>query len=273
MHYLVYNSTMYPQSQRSYHAHPGTTLFVGVLLFFLTLSALYSVGLVPDYVDGTGGFGKENASAAPTFALPDEHQQLALADIPRLGDEVVVRPVSVLEEAARALREEGMRTAIDETELVPTVPEVPFLPTRIVIEDVSITLPVLNPESTEVAALDAALHDGVVRYPLSAHMNEAGNIFIFGHSSHLPVVKNQMYKAFNGIEELQTGDTIKLEGANAGSVETHLYRVVSVRKTNTEEALIDLSNNGTRRLTLSTCDSFGGKSSRWVVEAEFVGEL
>jgi len=241
------------------HSKNRATMLAGVLMFGLSLSALYSVGLVPDYVDGTGTFAKDD-SPKVTQALPDENDQLALADIPRLGDEPVLQPMSALEAAAAELRAEmGDTTSAVE----------PVLPTRIVINNVSIDLPVLNPESTSVEVLDEELHSGVVRYPLSAELNEDGNIFIFGHSSHLPVVHNQMYKAFNDIETLKVGDTIKL----IGSGETHLYHVTSVRQTTADEALIDLSKNGTRRLTLSTCDSFGGKSSRWVVEAEWVGAI
>lgn len=244
------------------YAHPHTrkaaTRIASVLIFGLTLSALYSVGLVPDYVDGTGGFAKESPRA-----LPDSEGRLALNDIPQLGDEVVLQPMSALEAAARALREEMGETSIVRP---------PVIPTKISIPAVSIEVPILNPESTEVEALDKALYSGVVRYPLSAQLNEEGNVFIFGHSSHLPVVHNQMFKAFNNIENLKVGDAIRLSGKNdSGVEETHIYHVTSVRQADATEAMIDISRNGKKRLTLSTCDSFTGKTARWVVEAEFVG--
>jgi len=46
-----------------------------------------------------------------------------------------------------------------------------------------------------------------------------------------------------------------------------------VRLTTAQEELVDLSPRGGKRLTLSTCNSFGQKSERWVVEASFVGEF
>src|SRR3989344_2934892 len=140
-------------------------------------------------------------------------------------------------------------------------------PTRIVIHSIGVDLPVLNPTETDIKTLDHALLSGSVRYPLSAKLNESGNIFIFGHSSHIAVVKNPMYKAFNRLPELKSGDTIKIVGNGMA----HIYRVTAVRSTDVNEELINLSPTQGRRLTISTCDSFTGKTARFVVEAEFIG--
>ncbi len=250
----------------SFQAHPYAagkantvaTTSVATLLFVLSLSALNSVGLVPDYVDGTGTFALDTGTTTPVDALPDSEGRLALNDIPRLGDEVVLTPIVAATPS----------TPVVIAPLAQPVQVVaPIEPERIVIHGLSIDLPVSNPQTTDVAALDQALLTSVVRYPLSAELNQDGNVFIFGHSSHLPVVKNQMFKAFNEIEKLNKGDTIKLIGKG----ESHIYRVTSVKQVDAKDALIDLSPEKGKRLTLSTCDSFGGKSSRWVVEAEFVG--
>ncbi|MBP9669010.1 MAG: sortase [Candidatus Pacebacteria bacterium] len=244
-------------------ANTTATTSVAILLFLLSLSALNTVGLVPDYVDGTGTLALDSVSVHETQrdALPDEQGRLALNDIPRLGDEVVLTPIV------------PAPTVVPEVPVVvaplaePIVVATPIQPERVIIHSLNIDVPVSNPETTDVAALDAALLTSVVRYPLSAELNQDGNVFIFGHSSHLPVVKNQMFKAFNEIEKLNKGDTIKLMGKD----ESHIYRVTSVKQVDAKDALIDLSPEKGKRLTLSTCDSFGGKSSRWVVEAEFVG--
>ncbi len=255
------NSYAHPYAQGK--ANTVATTSVATLLFVLSLSALNSVGLVPDYVDGTGTFALDSGTSTPIEALPDAEGRLALNDIPRLGDEVVLKPV-----VAPAV---VPGTAPEPVVVAPLAQPVhvaaPIEPERIVIHGLNIDLPVSNPQTTDVAALDHALLTSVVRYPLSAELNQDGNVFIFGHSSHLPVVKNQMFKAFNEIEKLNKGDTIKLIGKN----ESHIYRVTSVKQVDAKDALIDLSPEKGKRLTLSTCDSFGGKSSRWVVEAEFVG--
>jgi len=73
------------------------------------------------------------------------------------------------------------------------------LPVRIKIDSVGIDLPVQNPSTTDVDALDALLQNGPARYVRSAQLGEDGNVLIFAHSSHLPIVHNQMFKAFNNI--------------------------------------------------------------------------
>ena len=139
-------------------------------------------------------------------------------------------------------------------------------PTRLVIRSIALDLPVGNPSTTDVAALDALLSKQVVRYPTSGKLGEVGNVLIFGHSSHLPVVHNQLYKAFNGLPDLTEGTLIEV----IGSGYTYTYQVTSIRKTDASEEVIDLTGKGKAKLTLSTCDTFGAKSSRWVVEADFV---
>ncbi len=201
-----------------------------VVIFFLSLSAADSVGFVPCYVDGS--------ECAPT--------SVALSNLPELGSEAVV-----LENA-------------------PSAPSVPAtLPERIVISGIDLDLPVQNPQTRDIATLDKFLKDGPVRYVDSARLGEKGNMLIFAHTSHLPVVKNQMYKAFNRVPELVSGDTITVQGEGR----SYVYSVKSVRKANAEDAIIDLSPTLGQKLTLVTCDTLTSKSSRFILEADFVAVL
>jgi LPXTG-site transpeptidase (sortase) family protein len=135
-------------------------------------------------------------------------------------------------------------------------------PSRIVVPSVGIDSVVLQPESPTISVLDKALEQGAVYYPGSGVI-EQGNIFIFGHSSRLPVVVNQAYKTFNDIEKTKIGDEIILYDRNG---KKYTYEVERVYQANAENAFIDLSRSG-KRLTISTCNSFGTKSDRWVVDA------
>ena len=92
-------------------------------------------------------------------------------------------------------------------------------------------------------------------------------MLLFGHSSRLPVVRNQLYKAFNNIETLKDGDVIYVQSGS----ETYTYRVTNVYQASATDDKIALAVDG-HRLTLLTCDSFGSKNDRWVVEAEFTGK-
>ena len=105
-----------------------------------------------------------------------------------------------------------------------------------------------------------------MRYPTSARLGETGNVVIFGHSSYLPVVGNQAYKAFNGIQKLVAGDTITVY--SSGTAYTYQVRDVA-KESAASDAGIDLAVTG-RVLTLATCDSFGAKSDRFIVTADFV---
>jgi len=140
------------------------------------------------------------------------------------------------------------------------------MPVRVIAKTIGLDNTVLNPESTEVAELDAALLKGTVRYPTSALLGVDGTMLIFGHSSYLPIVRNKNYKAFNGIQKLKAGDTVSVYS----STREYRYSVVGVRLANADEDVVELPSNG-KYLALLTCDSFGTKSDRFVVTADFVG--
>lgn len=129
------------------------------------------------------------------------------------------------------------------------------------------TVPVLNPASREIADLDEALLDGVVRHPDSADFSEAGNIFILGHSSYLPNVLNRHFQAFNGIQNLTWGDRIRLQSADT----EYVYRVERVYEAAASELIVPFTP-GEARLTLATCNSFGSKDDRYIVEAVLIGK-
>lgn len=138
-------------------------------------------------------------------------------------------------------------------------------PVKIEIPAINLSTAVSNPTSTVIATLDQELLKGAVRYPTSAKLGEMGNVVLFGHSSYLPVVINQAYKAFNDIQKLKVGDTVIVY--SSGTAYTYAVRTVEKESTNT--AGVPLKVDG-RVLTLSTCDSFGAKSDRFVVTADFV---
>jgi len=212
-----------------------TMFALSALMFVLTFSAFYSIGFVPSYVDGIYPAGHEMVAVTS-----NNTSQVALADLPQLGD----------------------------VQSIASPPSGPAIePERIVIHSIDVDLPILNPTDTNVEVLDHELLSGTVRYPLSAKLNENGNIFIFGHSSRIAFVKNPMFKAFNRISELREGDTIKVSGGG----QAFIYRVTNVHRTDASEAVIDLSPTQGQHLTLSTCDSFTSKTSRFVVEADLIG--
>lgn len=135
-------------------------------------------------------------------------------------------------------------------------------PIAIRIPVIGVDTSVQNPVANDIATLDTALKEGAVRHPDSVRLGEPGRMFIFGHSSSLPVVQNQNYRALNGIGELAEGDSIFID-SREGTVE---YRVDAVRLVDATEEYVTLDTTG-YSLTLSTCNSFGSRQERFVVEA------
>tara|TARA_B100000745_G_scaffold219274_1_gene146017 strand:+ start:30948 stop:31634 length:687 start_codon:yes stop_codon:yes gene_type:complete len=141
-------------------------------------------------------------------------------------------------------------------------------PSRLVIPKLGTDLPVSNPQTRNIELLDEALKSSAVRYPDSGTLGAQGtNVLLFGHSSGLPVVRNKFYKAFNGIEKLEYNDTIYV----SSGADSYTYKVRRVYRADANDDRIELKVSG-NRLTLLTCDTFGAKSDRWIVEAEFIGK-
>lgn len=139
-------------------------------------------------------------------------------------------------------------------------------PLHITVPAVGIDVNVENPSSRDITVLDTALSYGAVHYPGTGSLTQDANIFIFGHSSFLPNVINKNYQAFNGLKKLKGGEEIFVDSADT----RYVYRVDNITLATAEEIQVDLSR-GARKLTLSTCNSFGTESERYVVEAGFVG--
>lgn len=138
------------------------------------------------------------------------------------------------------------------------------LPTRLIIPSIAVDTKVYIPRSTAIAVLDADLQKGPVYYPGSGTIN-TGNMFIFGHSTGHAVVINKAYKVFNELKNLNPGDIIYVESEG----KRFTYKVRSVDKVDKDETLVTFDTKA-HLLTLSTCNSFGSKSDRFVVVAEFV---
>jgi LPXTG-site transpeptidase (sortase) family protein len=139
-------------------------------------------------------------------------------------------------------------------------------PDKIIIPEIGVDTIIEQPNTVDVAVLDEFLKKGAVHYPGSGSI-EKGNMFIFGHSTNWQVVQNQAYKTFNDLDQLVKGDEIQI----VADEKTYIYKVNSVKLVDESEALVKFDNSQ-RTLTISTCNTFGKKQERWVVEASFFKE-
>lgn len=224
---------------------PPFTVFLAavVVVFCTSLSAAESVGFVPDYIDGTSDTADVTSTQSAQTSQP---QTVALSSLPQLG---------VAAASSTTRTRHAASTGIT--------------PVRIKIPSVGINLPVQNPSTLNVDTLDSLLANGPAHYAASADLGEDGMVIIFAHSSHLPVVINKMYQAFNSVPDLKQGDTITVVGSDGKS---YLYSVDSVVKADVNDGTtIDMSGSHGTQLTLVTCDTLTGKSARFVLTADFVG--
>ena len=90
-------------------------------------------------------------------------------------------------------------------------------------------------------------------------------MFIFGHSTSYQYVNNKAFQVFNKIKNLKKGDEIQVYDEK----NVYTYIVREVKLVNANEELVSFSNTKDM-LTLSTCNSFGEKTDRYVAEADFV---
>jgi len=138
-------------------------------------------------------------------------------------------------------------------------------PVKIIIEKVGINTKIYNPISSKTEDLEKSLKYGVVRYPKSALLGENDNIYLFGHSTSIKIVRNQTYKSLNGLNKLKKGDIIKIQSKE----KEYLYKVTSNVMQKNSEAIVKF-NTGEKTLTISTCNTLGEKEDRFIVTASFI---
>jgi len=216
----------------------NTFFLVFFIVFTLMYSLLYMLDFLPEAptTDDVDALESVEVSAATTVVAPAAVGVAAPATVTQA---LPFEPASV----------SGASAAV-------------FAPISITIPKLSKTITVLNPSSRTVADLDAALLDGVVRHPDSALLNQTGNVFILGHSSYLPNVLNKNFQAFNGIQNLEWGDTIEVTSDGA----TFTYRVEKVYRAKASDLTVPIAGDK-KKLTLATCNSFGTVDDRYIVEA------
>ncbi len=213
-------------------------------VFFVVVTLSYAILFVVDFIpEPVSEVSDETATAATVEADPN----------------FIVAGTASLE-----VESENIPNPTDTAATV-VVPDSAAVPVAIIFDSLDRTVPVNNPTSRSIAALDEALLTGAVRHPDSADFQDPGNIFILGHSSYLPNVFNKNFQAFNGIQNLDWGDIIRLQSEGR----EYVYRIDRVYEAKASEVVVP-NSRGESKLTLATCDSFGSKDDRFVVEATLI---
>jgi LPXTG-site transpeptidase (sortase) family protein len=177
-------------------------------------------------------------------------------------------PTSTTETTESQVEVPADNTEVQTPVLAPVVDEANALPVSIIFDSLDgREVKVFNPKTSDVATLDADLLKGAVRHPDSATFKDTGTMFILAHSSYLPHVINKNFQAFNGIQKLKWGDTIRVRSNDT----EYVYSVDRVYEAKASDAEVAIQHDEAK-LTLATCNTFATKDDRFVVEASLVSQ-
>lgn len=159
----------------------------------------------------------------------------------------------------------GRRNTNKSVLIVPSKRPALAKPNLVIIPSLNITAPIVYATSTTEQNFQANLKNGVVHYPGTALPGQAGNCYIFGHSSDY-LWSNGKYKTvFATLPHMSVGDSIEVTDPN-GFV--YIYTVTET-KIVSPTALEYLHQDYTKKmLTVQTSYPVGTALERFLVIAE-----
>ena len=144
---------------------------------------------------------------------------------------------------------------------------------RIVIPKLGKNVPLVNVENKQVAnprewerLFEKELEKGVIKYPGSANPGEAGNAFVFGHSSNFPWIKGDYNDVFALLDNVSFGDEVIVYFKQKKYV--YVTREKHVIKPGYVNAM--KGRETAKQLTLMTCWPVGTTLNRLIVTGELV---
>lgn len=139
-------------------------------------------------------------------------------------------------------------------------------PDWLIIEKLGIEAPIVYVEQADESVFQEGLRRGVVHYPGTAPIGEAGNPYIFGHSSDYIWSKGHYQAVFAVLPEIKTGEAIVVSD-HAGK--KFVYKVVETKVVGPRDvSVLDQQDYQRKLLTLQTSYPVGTALRRFVVIAE-----
>ncbi len=138
-------------------------------------------------------------------------------------------------------------------------------PNRLRIASLNLDLPVVYVDKVSETDFQKALTQGVVHYPGTALPGQAGNVYIFGHSSDFLWVKSEYKTAFATLPHIAIGDIINITDS-AGKVFEYVVNQKKIVSPNDTSVLAQDPNQYV--LTLQTSYPVGTALRRYVVVAK-----
>jgi sortase A len=137
---------------------------------------------------------------------------------------------------------------------------------QIIIPKINVQIPIdYSQTTTNEAAIENGLENGIVHYPTTETPGQNGNAAYFGHSSNNIFNKGKYKFAFVLLHELVNGDTFYITSAD----KTYVYKVISKTIVKpTEVGVLNDVPGHTATATLITCDPPGTSLNRLIVVGE-----
>lgn len=140
-------------------------------------------------------------------------------------------------------------------------------PNRVIIAHLGIDAPLIYIDEHGEAAYQDALQHGVVHYPGTALPGQAGNVYIFAHSSDLAWAKGEYKTVFAKLPQMNNGDEIVLTGQD-GVI--YRYTVIERKVVGPKDlSVLDQGDGSRSLLSLQTSYPLGTALQRYIV----IGEL
>ncbi len=137
----------------------------------------------------------------------------------------------------------------------------------LVIEKLSLRIPIVYLASREEKDIQNGLQNGVVHIKDTAEAGEIGNSYIVGHSSDFASVQGNYKEVFAKLPELKIGDEIAVETENSRMI----FSVIGTKIVEADDLSVLSQNTGGQKLiTLQTSYPIGTARQRYIVVAKLV---
>jgi sortase A len=120
---------------------------------------------------------------------------------------------------------------------------------------------IINVDGNDKVAYNKALESGVAHLMGSALPGKVGNSFIFGHSSYYAWKPGDYKEIFEGLNNVEVGDTIIISSNSS----TYNYKVSEKQVVNSDDVAVADQNYNEKKLTLMTCWPIGSDAKRLVI--------
>lgn len=130
------------------------------------------------------------------------------------------------------------------------------------IESLGISAPVIYLDEVTENAFQIALRSGVVHYPGSPKPGEAGNVYLFGHSSDFPTSKGDYKTVFALLPKIKTGAIIELSD-DTGKI--FRYAVAETKVVSPNDIHVLDQDESKHQLSIQTSYPVGTALKRFIV--------